>query len=86
MGLDLEFGIIQKSLTKPALTQSETECLNLNITTPKEASPSSKLPVIVYIHGGGFSIGSNAWPQYDFRRTVEISRRLQKPVIGVNVK
>jgi carboxylesterase type B len=34
---------------------SGTECLNLNITMPGLPSPtSSALPVMVFIHGGGF--------------------------------
>lgn len=40
------------------------DCLTLNVWTP--ATPkTSKLPVIVWIHGGGFAIGSSAQPGYD---------------------
>ena len=38
-------------------TYSEN-CLFLNIWTPADAGPESKLPVIFYIHGGGFSGGA----------------------------
>ncbi len=41
------------------------DCLYLNLWSPKSASASSKLPVIVFIHGGGFTIGSSAMPIYD---------------------
>lgn len=37
-------------------TYSE-DCLFLNVFTPEDAAPDAKLPVIVYIHGGGFSGG-----------------------------
>ncbi len=39
------------------------DCLYLNIWTPKAVTPSAKLPVVVYIHGGGFTsgAGSQAW-------------------------
>lgn len=40
----------------------ETKCLNLNIYTPLEAldpTRKSKVPVLVWIHGGGFNIGDN---------------------------
>ncbi|MEJ3404924.1 carboxylesterase family protein [Rathayibacter sp. YIM 133350] len=40
--------------------QSE-DCLYLNVTAPAtDAAQRSKLPVIVYIHGGGFSYGEGA--------------------------
>jgi para-nitrobenzyl esterase len=43
--------------------QSE-DCLGLNVWTPARSS-SDKLPVMVWIHGGGFSIGSSAQSVYD---------------------
>ena len=39
------------------------ECLNLNIWSPQPGS--SRLPVMVWIHGGAFANGSNAVPTYD---------------------
>ena len=33
---------------------AEGECLNLNVFTP---DPDGSLPVLVWIHGGGFAIG-----------------------------
>jgi para-nitrobenzyl esterase len=39
-------------------------CLVLNVYTP-EASPLRKRPVMVWLHGGGFAIGSAGDPQYD---------------------
>lgn len=43
--------------------QSE-DCLALNIWTPAGNS-AAKLPVMVWIHGGGFRIGSSSLPAYD---------------------
>jgi carboxylesterase type B len=82
-----EFQLIQKSLPVTEFPQSETECLNLNITAPEEAlNGAPGIPVFVFIHGGGFATGSNAWPQYDQRRLVQLSRDLGTPVIGVGIK
>ncbi|KDN46924.1 hypothetical protein RSAG8_04001, partial [Rhizoctonia solani AG-8 WAC10335] len=36
------------------------DCLNLNIWKPSSAKAGAKLPVIAYIHGGGFFFGTNA--------------------------
>ncbi|XP_062245408.1 fatty acyl-CoA hydrolase precursor, medium chain-like [Platichthys flesus] len=34
------------------------DCLYLNIYTPANRAPDAKLPVMVWIHGGGFTMGS----------------------------
>jgi carboxylesterase type B len=65
---------------------SSTECLNLNITVPPLASVANTvLPVMVFIHGGGFIMGANSWPQYDPARLVRMSADLGSPLIVVNV-
>jgi para-nitrobenzyl esterase len=43
--------------------QSE-DCLGLNVWTPAQ-SASDKLPVMVWIHGGGFQIGATSQSAYD---------------------
>ncbi|MGO4812586.1 carboxylesterase/lipase family protein [Cupriavidus sp. 2MCAB6] len=40
------------------------DCLRLNIWTPAKVA-SDKLPVMVWIHGGGFRYGSGSHPTYD---------------------
>ncbi|OBA78317.1 carboxylesterase [Mycobacterium sp. 1164966.3] len=40
------------------------DCLTLNVVTP-EASAREPLPVMVFIHGGGYFLGSSATPLYD---------------------
>ena len=40
------------------------DCLYLNIWAPARSGPRSKLPVIVYLYGGGFTIGSAGIPTY----------------------
>lgn len=75
---------------------SGTECLNLNITVPnivfedgagKEVrGVGKKLPVMLFIHGGGFVMGANYWPQYDMDMLVKSSVEMGMPVIGVGIK
>jgi para-nitrobenzyl esterase len=40
------------------------DCLYLNIWAPANAEPGAKLPVLVYIYGGGFTIGSAGMALY----------------------
>ncbi len=64
--------------------------LNLNVFTPALGDPDAKLPVLVWIHGGGFKAGSHNSPWYDGRAfnrdgvvTVSISYRLGFDGFGV---
>ncbi|GAA1974729.1 carboxylesterase/lipase family protein [Microbacterium pumilum] len=57
--------------------------LNVNVFTPVPGESSASLPVLVYIHGGGYIAGSPASPWYDGRAfnrdgvvTVSLSYRL----------
>jgi acetylcholinesterase len=36
------------------------DCLTLNVQRPSDANSSSKLPVLVYIYGGGFTMGESS--------------------------
>lgn len=87
----MEFGLIQKSLPMPLeASMSELDGLNLNITVPllegKLPAPDKKLPVFMFVHGGGFALGSNAWPQYDQARIVKLAADIGLSVIGVGIK
>lgn len=50
-------------LTGPGWVVGDGDCLNLNIWTPDPGTRG--LPVMVYLHGGGFMIGSGAAPAFD---------------------
>jgi para-nitrobenzyl esterase len=69
------------TIPEPSIPGEST--LNLNVFTPAPGDAGARLPVMVWIHGGGFFAGSPASPWYDgasFNRdgvvTVSISYRL----------
>ncbi|KAH7137048.1 Alpha/Beta hydrolase protein [Dactylonectria estremocensis] len=88
-GVDMELGMIGQSLPKanfPGI--SDTNGLTLNITVPRSREAegfTTKLPVLVFIHGGGYAIGGNWWPQYDFSKLVKLSTDQGTPIIGITI-
>jgi para-nitrobenzyl esterase len=40
------------------------DCLYLNVYVPAGARPASKLPVLFWIHGGGYTAGASSEPRY----------------------
>ncbi|PYH42313.1 putative carboxylesterase [Aspergillus saccharolyticus JOP 1030-1] len=84
-GCDLEQSIIQHTLPKKPPPSSDTDCLNLNIAVPNDTTTDSRLPVFVFIHGGGLFIGANSWPQFDLERLVELSAAKGLPIVAVAI-
>jgi acetylcholinesterase len=70
-------------LDGPVPTPDGEDCLNLNVVAPSYARSSSKLPVVVWIFGGGFEDGSPA--SYDGSVIVNRSIELQQPVVYVSI-
>ena len=69
------------TIPEPSIAGSST--LNVNVFTPAPGDTQAKLPVFVWIHGGGYFAGSPASPWYDGRAfnrdgvvTVTLSYRL----------
>ncbi|WKX68894.1 carboxylesterase/lipase family protein [Streptomyces sp. XD-27] len=49
----------------PNLESPGDDCLNLNIWTPAPGRTGGGLPVMVWIHGGGFRYGAGSLPLYE---------------------
>jgi para-nitrobenzyl esterase len=59
----------------------DEDCLALNVYTP--AADAARRPVLVWIHGGGFVIGSGSQPLYD---GAYLARRGDAVVVTVNYR
>ncbi|WP_206108212.1 carboxylesterase/lipase family protein [Paludisphaera soli] len=58
------------ALMTGAATNFSEDCLYLNVWTPAKA-PGERLPVMVWIYGGAFAMGSTNVPTYDGARLAE---------------
>jgi para-nitrobenzyl esterase len=62
------------------------DCLVLNLWAPAN-SHGGQMPVLVWLHGGGWSVGSSSWPLYEFdnlarRDTVVVSLNHRVGILG----
>ncbi|KAI8254025.1 hypothetical protein K4K58_006820 [Colletotrichum sp. SAR11_239] len=78
------------ALRVPGIYQHDTapmseDCLHLNIVRPASPPPEPKLPVMVWIHGGGFQHGSAVDARYNGSFLVAQSVAMGTPVIFVSV-
>ncbi|KAJ7629013.1 Alpha/Beta hydrolase protein [Roridomyces roridus] len=60
------------------------DCLTVNVIRPNTATPSSQLPVVFWIYGGGFGIGGATF-NGDGQVIVERSIAMGQPVIWVSL-
>ncbi|KAJ8519353.1 hypothetical protein ONZ45_g3707 [Pleurotus djamor] len=81
--------LLVNQVFKAVFPDSE-DCLSINVVVPNSATPTSKLPVVVWIFGGkyhfdlcGFELGSTS--MYDGGLIVERSIQLGEPVIYVSM-
>ncbi|KAF7592404.1 hypothetical protein BBP40_000322 [Aspergillus hancockii] len=65
------------------ITNAGEDCLSLNVHRPAGITSKSKLPVLVWIFGGGFELGSSA--MYDGGPLVSSSVDLGMPIVFVAI-
>jgi len=84
--MEMEQLLIQHTLPFDGRSTSDIDGLNLDITVPTKFEASKKLPVFVFIHGGGFFTGCGSWPEYNAARIIKMSAEKGMPAIGVMFK
>ena len=65
------------------ITNAGEDCLTINVQRPAGTTPDAKLPVLFWIFGGGFELGSTL--MYDASSLVLESIQQKKPIIFVAV-
>eukprot|EP00041_Stephanoeca_diplocostata_P004496 m.45978 g.45978 ORF g.45978 m.45978 type:complete len:455 (-) comp15152_c1_seq1:894-2258(-) len=69
------------------MTQCSEDCLFVNVYVPKNATPTSALPVMVYLHAGEFRIGSgydqeNLFPYFAHGKVILVTGNVRLGVLG----
>ncbi|KAL3455984.1 Alpha/Beta hydrolase protein [Aspergillus heterothallicus] len=64
--------------------EENEDCLTLNVVRPSGLNKFNKLPVLVWIHGGGLQEGGSADQRYNMTFLVQESVQIGTPVIGVS--
>ncbi|OAA55528.1 sterol esterase [Niveomyces insectorum RCEF 264] len=64
-------------------TNTQEDCLTLNIQRPAGSTKDSKLPVVFWIYGGGFELGTNA--MYDASGLIALGVSIHQPFLFVGV-
>ncbi|RYN53638.1 hypothetical protein AA0117_g13336 [Alternaria alternata] len=64
--------------------QEDEDCLTINIVRPHGVTQYSKIPVLVWIYGGGLQEGGSADQRYNSSYIVQQSVRLGMPIVHVS--
>lgn len=71
--------VVDSPLLKNNIVGGQEDCLTVNVQRPAGTKEGDKLPVMLWIFGGGFELGSTA--MYDGSNVVARSVELGKPVV-----
>lgn len=63
-GSDCAQAIFPPNILPGIQTKPSEDCLYLNVWKPADAKPGDNLPVMVWVHGGGFVNGGSSSPAY----------------------
>lgn len=62
-------------------------CLSINIVRPAHIRhpATTKLPVMLYIHGGSYQMGFSSWDRYNLSFVVQHSLEMDQPVVAATI-
>ena len=69
----------------PALYGMSENCLSINVVRPSSVPANATLPVVVWIHGGSYQVGTSALPNYNLTYLVQRSVAIGKPIIATSL-
>jgi len=62
------------------------KCLSINIVRPAGVhEQGAKLPVMLYIHGGSYQVGTSGWDRYNLSFIVQHSVDIDRPVLAATI-
>ncbi|KAF2022225.1 alpha/beta-hydrolase [Aaosphaeria arxii CBS 175.79] len=61
------------------------DCLSINIIKPASLKEGEKVPVVVWIHGGSYQVGTSGLPNYNLTYFVQRSVDIGKPIIATSI-
>ncbi|TEA12812.1 Lipase 4 [Colletotrichum sidae] len=61
------------------------DCLTVNVVRPHGVAADARLPVAVWIHGGGLTNGGSSDPRYNLSFIVEQSVRMGRPFVAASI-
>ena len=60
-------------------------CLSINIIRPAGIDSQTKYPVMLWIHGGSYQVGTSGIPNYNLSYIVHRSVEIGKPIVGASI-
>ncbi|KAK8113738.1 alpha/beta-hydrolase [Apiospora kogelbergensis] len=61
------------------------DCLSINIVRPAGIDESYRTPIMVWIHGGSYQVGTTGLPTYNLTFLVQKSVKIGMPIIGASI-
>ena len=61
------------------------DCLSINVVKPAGLKEGEKIPVVVWIHGGSYQVGTSGLPNYNLTWLIQRSGEIGKPIIATSI-